>query len=99
MTLLLIIRFRVASGREDEWETFVEERSKKVSGQTGFERMYLLRPVDGETEYRVVSWWSDLENPEAWIRKEIYAYSESEDHAGIVVGPAQHEILEIVEEF
>lgn len=99
MTLLLIIRFRIASGREEEWEEFVAARSKTVSRQAGFDRMYLLRPADEENEYRVVSWWDDLEKPEAWIRKEIYAYSESEDHAGIVVGPAEHEVLEIVEEF
>lgn len=99
MTLLLIIRFRIASGREEEWERFVAHRSKVVSQEDGFDRMYLLRPTDGDTEYRVVSWWDELEKPEAWIRKEVYAYSESEEHAGIVVGPAEHEVLEIVEEF
>ncbi len=99
MTLLLIIRFRIAAGREDEWERFVAKRSKKLAKQDGFDRMYLLRPTDGDTEYRVVSWWDELDKPEAWIRKEMYEYSESEEHAGIVVGPPEHEVLEIVREF
>lgn len=99
MTLLLIIRFHIASGRESEWEQFVAQRSREVSKQDGFDRMYLLRPIDTDNEYRVVSWWDKLEKPEAWIRKEIYAYSESDEHAGIVVGPPEHEILEIVKEF
>jgi heme-degrading monooxygenase HmoA len=99
MTLVIIMRFRVARDRHQEWEGFVADRSQEIAGQPGFSRMYLLRPEGKENEYRVVSWWDQLDKPLAWIRKQSYTFSESDDHQGIVVGPIEHEILQIVKQF
>jgi heme-degrading monooxygenase HmoA len=99
VTTVLIMKFRVAPGRESEWETFVSERSRTAATRAGFERMYLLKPRSGGDEYRVVSWWKTIDKPDAFIRTETYEFSESKAHQGIVVGPVGHEILDIVKSF
>lgn len=99
MTTLVIMRFRIAPEREREWESFVAERGHDMAKEAGYVRMYLLRPESQSNEYRVVSWWEDLADPQSWIRKETYAFSESRGHQGIVTGPVGHEVLQIVGEF
>jgi heme-degrading monooxygenase HmoA len=99
VTVVIVMRINVAPGREAEFERLVAERARERHQATpGFERMYLLRPR-GQSEYRLVSWWQHLADPEAWVRKETYAFSEHPQHAGIVVGPVPHEVLDIARQF
>ena len=93
------MRFRIAEGRQEEWEALVAQRSVQAKATKGFQKMYLLRPESGESEYRVVTWWKDALDHEAWIRSERYAFSEDPDHLGIVAGPVTHEVLRVVGEF
>jgi heme-degrading monooxygenase HmoA len=98
MTLIIVMRIHVAPEREAEFEGLVAERARRHQGAQGFQRMYLLREPRAH-EYRIVTWWTRLDDPEAWVRKETYAMSENAAHAGIVVGPVPHEVLEIAREF
>lgn len=98
MTLIVVLRLQVAPGRETEFEALVAERARVHRRAPGFERMYLLRG-DPESEYRIVSWWGRLDEPEAWVRTEAYALSEDARHAGIVVGPVPHEVLHVAQQF
>lgn len=98
MTHVVIMNFHVAPGREREFEDFVAERSRLHRGVPGFLRMYLLRPT-ASSEYRVVTWWKELEKPDSWIRKEAYAFSEAPQHLGLVVGTVPSEVLTVVREF
>ena len=94
MTLVIIMRFKVAQGREKEFESFIEERAKATKKVPGFKQVYLLVPL-GTKEYRLVSWWDKLENHEAWIRKETYELVESPKHPGLVVGTVRFEVGEV----
>lgn len=98
MTLVVIMRVHVALGREKEFEDLIAARSRHHRSQRGFERMYLLRPIKGK-EYRLVSWWNSIQDPEAWVRTETYALSEDRAHAGLVIGAVPHEVLEIARQF
>ncbi len=98
MTLVVILKVTVASGREHEFEELTAERAALHRKSPGFDRMYLLKG-DRPNEIRLVSWWRDLANPESWVRKEMYALSEHPKHAGLVVGPMPHETLEVARAF
>jgi heme-degrading monooxygenase HmoA len=98
MTRIVILRVRIAPDRANEFEAMIAGRASHHKKTRGFERMYLLR---GEVpqEYRLVTWWKELGDPKAFVRSESYALSEDRAHAGIVVGPVAHEVLEIVQQF
>ena len=98
MTLVVILRLSVAPGRESEFERFLAQRAAKHRTDPGFERMYLLRS-DDTGEYRIVTWWRRLDDPQAWIRQETYSLSEDRAHAGLIVGPVPHDVLQIVQQF
>jgi heme-degrading monooxygenase HmoA len=98
MRQLIVMRVHVAPGREAEFERFVDERAGAHRSEAGFDRMYLLREANTDG-YRIVTWWRALPDPESWVRKETYAYSESPAHPGIIVGPVPFEVLEIVKQY
>src|SRR5688572_1890689 len=98
MTRIVILRIRIAPDRDREFETMIAGRATHHRRSSGFERMYLLRG-DAPHQYRLVTWWNDLSDPESFVRSESYALSEDRAHEGIVVGPVTHEVLEIVNQF
>ena len=94
MTLVIIMRFKIAPGREKEFELYVEERAKTIKKTPGVKQVYLLVPL-GTKEYRLVSWWDKLTDHESWIRKESYELAHNDKHAGIVVGTVPFEVGEV----
>lgn len=94
MTIVIIMKFKVAPGREDEFEDFIAERTKVIKKTPGLEKIYLLVPL-GTSEYRLVSWWNRVQDHEAWIRKESYELSENSKHAGLIIGTIPYEVGEV----
>jgi heme-degrading monooxygenase HmoA len=97
-TTVIIMRFKVATGREAEFESFAAERAKATRGLAGLKQLYLLAP-QSEAGYRLVSWWQDVADTEAWIRKESYAFMHDDKHAGLVVGTVPYEVATVVREW
>lgn len=98
MTLVIIMKFKIADGREKEFEDLVAERARLHKKASGFKVMYLLVPV-GTKEFRLVSWWDRLPDHEAWIRKESYELGHNAQHQGLVIGTVPHEVGEIVRQW
>lgn len=98
MRQVIVMPINVAPGREREFEDLIAERAKRHQETPGFERMYLLRTVD-PNRFRLVTWWMQIDDPHAWVRKEVYALSENPRHAGIVVGAVPHEVLQVARQF
>jgi len=94
MTTVIIMKFKVAPGREKEFEEFVAERAQTIKKTPGLEKIYLLVPL-GTTEYRLVSWWDKIKDHQSWIRKESYEVSENPKHAGLVIGTIPFEVGEV----
>lgn len=94
MTTVIIMRFKVAPGREKEFEDFVSERAKVIKKTPGLERIYLLVP-QGSTEFRLVTWWEKIKDHQAWIRKESYEVSENPKHPGLVIGTIPFEVGDV----
>ena len=94
MTTVIIMKFKVAPGREKEFEDVIAERAKNLKKTPGLEKVYLLVPL-GTKEYRLVSWWNNIDDHEAWIRKESYEVSENMKHAGLVIGTVPFEVGQV----
>jgi heme-degrading monooxygenase HmoA len=92
------MKFNTAEGREREFEKAVEERAVGLRQVPGFRQIYLLRPA-GFGEFRLVAWWDEIADHEAWVRTESYALSHSDRHPGIVVGPVMYEVATLVKEW
>lgn len=97
MVKILILKIRVAQGREAEFESLVKSRAVTLATDGDHERTYLLRTRDGE--YRLVSWWKKVDEADAWVRTQTYALSEDPQHRGVVVGPVPHEVLDVVDQY
>lgn len=98
MTTIIIMKFKVAEGREREFEAYVEERTKAIKKTPGFKQIYLLTPLASK-EYRLVSWWDKIPDHEAWVRKESYELSHNEKHAGLVIGTVPYEVAKVLKQW
>lgn len=92
------MKFKIAGGRDKEFEAFVDERARAAKAVAGFKQIYLLRPTDN-AEYRLVSWWEKSDNLPAWIRTESYEFSENPKHAGLVIGPIPYEVARVMRQW
>ena len=98
MTTIIIMKFKIAEGREKEFETFVEERTRTIKKAPGFKQIYLLTPL-GSKEYRLVSWWDKIPDHEAWVRKESYELAHNMKHAGLVIGTVPYEVAQVLKQW
>lgn len=79
---VVISRFRVANGMSDEVAAAFRARPHLVDGAPGFVRMEVLSPSDDESEFWLVTHWTDEESFRTWHRSHEYR----ESHAGIPKG-------------
>ena len=94
-------RFRVARGREAEFERVWAERDSQLKGVPGFVAFHLLRgPVhDDHALYASHSLWRSREAFEAWTRSEAFrrAHRDAGEHRGLYLGPPQLETFEVIQ--
>ena len=68
-------RFRVAAGKEDEFERVWRERNSYLDEVPGFKEFQLLRGPDGEEETLFISHsvWENEEVFKDWTKSEAFA--------------------------
>jgi heme-degrading monooxygenase HmoA len=91
-------RFRIARGREADFEKIWRERDSHLDGVEGFEAFRLLRgPADDEaTLYASHTVWDRRESFEAWTRSEAFrkAHAGARAPEGVYLGHPQFEGFE-----
>jgi len=65
-------RVPVASGWEEQFEARFRRRAGQVDKQPGFVRMDLLRPVDADSPYVVLTTWEDEIAFDNWVGSEDF---------------------------
>lgn len=75
MSIVKMSVVEVPVDARDELERRFSERAGTVANAPGFEGFQLLRPIDGENRYYVVTWWSTEQAFEDWMmtRREVKA--------------------------
>ena len=88
-------RFRIAEGREDEFEQVWRERESHLDEVAGFQRFRLLRgePREGETIFVSSSEWASREAFEAWTKSEAFvkAHRGARTPEGVVLAHPEFE--------
>jgi heme-degrading monooxygenase HmoA len=94
-------RFRVAVGREEEFEAIWRGRESNLPGLPGFVAFHLLRGPSDEaaTLYASHTVWASRQAFEDWTRSEAFRQSHSGAgrSAGLYLGPPQFEGFEVVQ--
>jgi len=66
MSVVKINAISVPAEQREELERRFAHRAHTVDGAAGFEGFQLLRPVEGEDRYFVLTQWADEESFAAW---------------------------------
>ena len=78
MSVVKINAIEVPDGMGAELEKRFAARAGEVDGAPGFEEFMLLRPIDGETRYFVLTRWADEASFQAWRTSREF----QQQHAG-----------------
>ena len=93
-------RFRIAQGRESDFETLWRERESHLNGVPGFQSFHLLRgPTEDEaTLYVSHSTWASHQAFVDWTQSEAFrkAHASARSPQGTVLGPPRFEGFEVV---
>lgn len=73
MSVVKINAIEVPEGAGPELEARFAARAGAVEKSPGFEAFQLLRPVEGETRYFVMTWWDSEESFQAWLNSQDFA--------------------------
>lgn len=89
-------RFRIAAGKEAEFEQGWRDRTSYLATVPGFVRFALLRG-DARGEYISHSTWTDRAAFDAWTKSEAFAAGHrGASLAGVLEGPPQISLYESV---
>ena len=93
-------RFRIAPGREIDFEEIWSSRKSYLDEVQGFEEFHLLRGPKDEirTLYASHSVWNSREDFVAWTESEAFqqAHSQARAPEGVYLGPPDFEGFEVV---
>jgi heme-degrading monooxygenase HmoA len=93
-------RFKIAPGREEEFETVWRNRETYLDGVPGFREFHLLRGArqDDHTLFASHSIWDSRQAFEDWTRSEAFrkAHHQAGAAKGVYLGPPQFEGFEAV---
>lgn len=93
-------RFRIALGRETDFEDIWRKRDSHLEGVPGFREFHLLKgPSDEEaTLYASHTLWDDREAFEAWTKSENFrkAHAGARAPEGVYLGHPQFEGFETI---
>ena len=102
MTFIAMNRFRVALGKEAEFEEIWRSRQSDLPATPGFVVFHLLRGAsdDASTLFASHTIWETRGHFEDWTRSEAFrrAHSGAPKSAGLYLGPPQFEGFEAVSE-
>lgn len=92
-------RIPVAGAFREAFEARFRARAREVDRMPGFVRNWVLRPVDPEDPYVVLTVWESQEAFEAWTRSE--AFQRGHAHSGTLPreafrGPSKLERYELI---
>lgn len=73
MSVVKINAITVPEGMGPELERRFAARAGLVQDQPGFEAFQLLRPVENEERYFVMTWWDSEESFQAWLTSQDFA--------------------------
>lgn len=73
MSVVKINAIEVPDGAGPELEARFASRAGAVENQPGFERFELLRPIEGESRYFVMTWWADEESFQGWMNSRDFS--------------------------
>lgn len=93
-------RFRIAEGRESDFEEIWRKRDSHLEGVAGFQEFHLLRgpTSEGVTLFISHSLWNSREEFTAWTESDVFrkAHAQSKAPEGVYLGPPSFEGFEIV---
>jgi heme-degrading monooxygenase HmoA len=102
MTFIAMNRFRVARGKEEEFETVWRNRQSDLPTMPGFVVFHLLRGASDEaaTLYASHTIWETRGHFEDWTRSDAFrrAHSGAPKSMGLYLGPPQFEGFDAVAE-
>ncbi|WP_024795130.1 antibiotic biosynthesis monooxygenase family protein [Tomitella biformata] len=97
MTVVKINAIEIPAGSGPELEQRFAARAGAVEGSPGFIRFQLLRPVQGEDRYFVVTEWESEEAFQGWSGGRAQAAHAGEQRKPVATGAALLE-FEVVQE-
>ena len=80
--IVVMSRFIVANGMEDDVRRAFLDRPGRVEDAPGFVRLEVLTPRDRPEEFWLLTWWRDEESFRTWHHGHTYR----EAHSGIPEG-------------
>ncbi len=93
-------RFRIAPGREADFERIWRERDSHLDGVDGFLEFHLLKGSSDETRtlYASHSTWDSRAAFVAWTESEAFRKAHSQGRApeGVYLGPPEFEGFDVV---
>lgn len=94
--ILVMNRFNVTPGREDDFEEAFRNRAGLIDGMPGFMGLDMLRPASPGGVFISMSRWASMEAFEGWTKSEAFRRAHGKRHEGMFQG---HPVLEIFEVF
>ncbi len=92
---IVMNRFKVTPGREQDFVSAFSGRAKAIDGVPGFLALDVLKPV-GEGAFISMTRWKDQAAFEAWTNSEAFKQGHAKRHPGLFAG---HPVLEQFEVF
>ena len=93
-------RFKIAIGRESDFEDIWKNRETHLGDVEGFQKFHLLKGASNEeyTLYTSHSTWDSKYNFENWKKSEAFrkAHSGGGQHQGIYLGHPELKVFEII---
>jgi heme-degrading monooxygenase HmoA len=80
MSVVKINAIEVPEGAGPELEARFAARAGAVESSPGFQYFQLLRPVEGESRYFVMTWWESEEAFQGWMNSQDF--SKGHAHGG-----------------
>ena len=81
MSVVKINAITVPEGMGPELERRFAARAGAVENSPGFEAFQLLRPVENEDRYFVMTWWDSEESFQAWVSSQDFAMGHAQENA------------------
>lgn len=97
---IAINKFKVAHGREHEFEEVWKNRESRLDEMPGFLKFEMLKgqPQEGHLYYLSKTDWESAEDFQGWVSSEQFkaSHGKSKMPPGVIMGPPQFEGYEVI---